>query len=358
MEKRQFDPSWRLNVLWWGAVLCLVWKIGPPLFSLVLPLLAGFAIAFFLKPCINWGCTHMHMRRKPAAVFIVILFYLVIGALLWIFILLLAGQINQLVHHLPELYQQTLPLLTYWNERAVELLSPLSAEMGSSVSTLLSSLTSSAPEAISSMTSALLGWGGRCLSCIPRYGISIGVTILSSIYFCADYRLVVDFLFRQLPPSWRPRLLSIKNFLTDCLLKMARAYFLIFLLTFLEVTAGLWLLRVDTFLLGGLFTAALDILPVIGSSLVLIPWGLFALIQGNQAQGLGILCLYGIVTVVRNFVEPKLVGDSVGLHPLLTLSSIFIGGKLLGGIGILLGPLLVLLLKYLNQTGVIHLYQE
>ena len=166
-----------------------------------------------------------------------------------------------------------------------------------------------------------------------------------------------SFLFRQLPESWRPVVLEVKNFMVSSLFSMGRAYCYILLFTFLEIFAGLWLLRVPSALVIAAIIAFLDILPLIGSGGILIPWALLELLRGGYPLGVGLLILYGIVTVVRNAIEPKLVGQEIGLHPLATITAMFLGLNLAGFGGMLTAPLAVLLIKHLNEEGIITLYR-
>ena len=104
-------------------------------------------------------------------------------------------------------------------------------------------------------------------------------------------------------------------------------------------------------------TAIVDILPVLGTGTVLIPWGLISCFLGTVGQGVGILILYLIITAVRQFLEPKIIGQQVGLHPIVTLICIFAGGKVMGIWGIFLFPVMATVLKKMNDEGSIHLWK-
>ena len=100
-------------------------------------------------------------------------------------------------------------------------------------------------------------------------------------------------------------------------------------------------------LLLGLLIAIIDILPVLGTGTVLIPWGIAELLFENTALGIGLLVLYAVITVIRNFAEPKIVGRQMGINPLFTLLSMFIGIKLLGFAGVIIFPTaLIVTVKY------------
>lgn len=212
------------------------------------------------------------------------------------------------------------------------------------------------------LASAAAAWGERLSSLltgavakVPAVLLFLLVTLISCFFIAVDYTRVCAFLCRLLParaverlPEWHRR---ISRGLRQCL----RAYFLLFLLTFGELFFGLTLMRQKyAFLLAGV-TALLDIFPVLGVGTVLVPWALFRLFTGNTAGGILLLVLYAVITVVRQVVEPHLVGKSIGLHPLFTLISFYVGMKLFGFAGILLGPAIALAVKALffssNGTG-------
>ena len=130
---------------------------------------------------------------------------------------------------------------------------------------------------------------------------------------------------------------------------MIKAYALLLGITFLELCAGLWLLGVRYFLPIAAGIALLDILPVLGTGTILIPWVLISFLTGNRSFAVGLLLLYLFITIARNFLEPKIVGDCIGLHPLVSLVSIYAGLYLFGVTGALLMPCFVLTANFLYQ---------
>ncbi len=134
--------------------------------------------------------------------------------------------------------------------------------------------------------------------------------------------------------------------------KLIKGYAILMLMTFLELLAGFLILRVKYALLLSLLIAVIDILPVLGTGTVLIPWGIAGLILKNTALGIGILVLYAVITVIRNFAEPKIIGKQIGINPLFTLLSMFIGIKLLGFAGVIIFPTaLIVTVKYYSEDN-------
>ena len=195
-------------------------------------------------------------------------------------------------------------------------------------------------EAITRLASGFAGTVADLLRRLPGVLLFLLVWAISCFYFALDYEKVVQTLVRLLPsrvaqrvPEWRVRA-------TVILRKCIKAYFLLFLLTLGELMLGFLLLRVEYPFLLALLAAALDILPVFGVGAVLLPWSLFCLLTGEVLRGVGLLVLYALVTVIRQIAEPHLVGKSLGMHPLLLLVAFYVGIRLFGVVGLLLGPLL------------------
>ena len=184
------------------------------------------------------------------------------------------------------------------------------------------------------------------------------MTIISSFFFAADYDMIIDVLLRQLSEKNRELILKIKTKGIDVLFKFGRAYAILMTLTFFEVFLGLLLLRVNNAFLIAFVTAVVDILPILGTGTVLIPWGIAMLILGHYPLGIGLLILYAIITVVRQTLEPRVVGQQIGLYPLITLTCMFVGTYLFGVVGLFGLPIIATILIQLNRSGDIHLFRK
>lgn len=137
-----------------------------------------------------------------------------------------------------------------------------------------------------------------------------------------------------------------------------RSYLLLFLLTFAELFLGFLILRIPYAGVLAFAIAVFDILPVLGTGGILLPWAAVLLIMGNTPLALGILVLYIVITAIRNTLEPKIVGKQIGLHPLATLIAMFIGLRILGIAGMVIFPVGLSVLVSLEKGGVIHIFPE
>lgn len=199
---------------------------------------------------------------------------------------------------------------------------------------------------------------------IPSIIISVVVTIVLACFMTADYDLIMRFVYCQFPKEKRKDVTRAKELLKMNLGKMAKAYALIMLVTFIEVFIGLTILKMI-----GLFnssyiaviavvTAIVDVIPVLGTGTIVLPWAAYSFITGNIGMGIGLLVLYATVTVIRQIVEPKLVAGQLGLPPFVTLIAMYLGLKIIGVLGVFILPIIAIMLKLLNDEGIIELWKS
>ncbi len=195
-------------------------------------------------------------------------------------------------------------------------------------------------------------------SAFPSIFLFTGVTILGTFYFSCDYERVTKFIKLQIPEKRISFFNELYKQFFNTVIGILRAYGILVLMTFLELLVGFILIGFDYAILLAAFISVIDVLPVLGTGTVLVPWSVISFILGNVKIGLCILILYVIITIIRQIAEPKILGDSVGLHPLVTLISMYSGIKLLGVKGLFLFPLIIIIIKNLNEKGYIKLYKN
>lgn len=199
------------------------------------------------------------------------------------------------------------------------------------------------------LATGLLGLAAK----LPNFFFTTLITLVSTFFISKDKWLILNFFKRQLPPNWAQHAKNIQVDLFKTFFGFLRAEATIMFITFMEVSIGLTMLGFNYAFLLGLIVSFVDILPVLGSGTILVPWALYNIIMKNYMIGIYILVLYGFITIVRQMIEPKIVGQSIGLHPLVTLLSMFIGAKLFGGLGLIMGPVFVVIFKALQKAGII-----
>ena len=199
---------------------------------------------------------------------------------------------------------------------------------------------------------------------VPNFLVAFIVAVIACCFMTADYKRITNFIMRQLSPARRTALLRTKTLTLNTLGKMAKAYGLIMLITFTELMLGLGLLKLIGFYKGGyipliaMIIAIVDILPILGSGTILIPWAIISLFTGRVPLGIGLFVLYIIISVLRQFIEPRLVAGQLGLPPIATLVGMYFGLKLFSIIGMFIVPITINVLKVLNDEGILHLWKR
>ena len=175
-------------------------------------------------------------------------------------------------------------------------------------------------------------------------------TALSAFFGCGNYRGIKEGIRRFLPQEAAEKTSLIIQTSVATLTEMMKTYGLIMLITFSELLLGLGIMNLAGFGTGNIITVALvialiDILPVLGTGTVLIPWALFEFISGRVVSGIMLLILFAVVETVRNLLEPKLIAGKLELHPFFSLAGVYIGGKLFGAAGIFIMPLAMMIFR-------------
>ncbi len=194
---------------------------------------------------------------------------------------------------------------------------------------------------------------GSMATFVPNLVFSSIVTVISTYYFAIDRVKINCFFLSLFPKKIRPWLKRGKDILSQTAIKYLRAYGLLFLITFSELLTAFLIIDIKYSFLLALITALIDVLPVLGTGIILIPWSIVMILMGNYKIGIGLLITYAVITVVRQIIEPKIIGKFIGLSPICALASIYIGLKLMGIWGIIAFPIGAIIL-----TRLIEYYQE
>ncbi|MBP0980991.1 MAG: AI-2E family transporter [Oscillospiraceae bacterium] len=319
------------------------------------PFWAGLGLAYLFRHLAR----NFHSRSPLVTMITGIAFYCAVVLIFWIVFAVGAGKAAELFGKLPTyLESELLPSLSRFGDRLLTKTERFLPASLIPIGRLIEFVSSAARQLTEELSAWFLAAFSGFIRSLPLFLVGFTFMIVSSFAIAMDYERVTQFLMRQLPPAARPLMLNVKNFLISCLFKLIKAYFWITLITFSELCLGLWALRVEHFWQIAAVTALLDMLPLFGSGAVLIPGGLFAILSKNSALGAGLLILFGVIAVVRNIIEPRIVGDSLDLHPAATLAVMYFGLRAFGFTGMIAAPVAALLIRYLNENGKIRLYRS
>lgn len=187
---------------------------------------------------------------------------------------------------------------------------------------------------------------------IPEVIIVIVISIVATFYMSKEsHRYIRDFV-NIFPSEWRNSLLELGSDFSKAFAGFVKAEFIVFVITLIVCILYLVLIKAKYAIILGTITGIFGILPVLGVGIVLVPWSLFAFIIGNNVLAIELLLLTALVTVLRHVIEPKILGDNVGLDPLFVLISMYMGLAATGAIGLILGPFILIAYKSLQKAGV------
>lgn len=355
-EKRK---EFIINTVYFAVVILLAFVCLKYVASWIMPFIIGFLIAFLSKPLVLGLCKIPHMNKKLAAGIVLILEYALIIFLVWILGSKIYDSIRDLFTKLPFYYDNNiLPFFESVFRMLEDLSTKISPETLNEIYAVIENASDSIRGYIIRFSSSMVSWLAGVTTKIPFFFISFVFTILASVFISLDYDAVIDFIKKQLPPKGREFLRDAKKHMGKTVIGYLRAYAIIWLITFLELSVGLSILRIENAIGIAALIAIADILPVIGTGGVLLPWAVISLFLQNYFLAVGLLVLYLVVLGVRNFTEPKIVGDQLGLNPLVTIIAIYLGYRLMGVGGMIFLPIVTNIIVGLQRAGKLKLWAE
>ena len=347
-----------VNFCYCGVLLVLAVVVVKYSWEYLTPFVIAFVVAYCLKPLVNKINVWLKIKRSVAAIITVALFYIggmAVASFLGVQLVLL---VRNLFGALPDYYNNEIaPVVSNILHQFQEFMVTIDPEITAALEDYINSLLERLGSGISSVSMSVLSRVSGGITRIPGLFIKTLITIIASFFISVDYYNITYFIARQLSIKQISLLYDAENYAKTALVQYIKSYSLILGITFCEIALGLWLLRVKRAPLIALLIAVFDILPAVGTGGIIIPWGIIAIILGKIPFGIGMLALYLIVTIVRNTLEPKIVGEQVGLHPVATLMAMFLGTKVMGIVGLFGFPIGLVILKQLNDSGKIKLFK-
>ncbi|MDI6605113.1 MAG: sporulation integral membrane protein YtvI [Thermoanaerobacteraceae bacterium] len=323
----------------------LTFKITP----FLLPFAIGLFFAILIDPAVDFFEKKIKIPRGISSLILIILLIAIIGFFITLIISQLIYELNTLAEYVPKYTESVDMIISNLIDRIRMYYKTLPPNVTTFFENNLQLLLNNISILAKNIATGLLGF----VASLPNFFFIFLLSIVSTFFMSKDKWLILNFLEKQLPPNWIKHAVNIKGDLFQTLIGFLRAETIIMFITFLEVSIGLTIIGFNYAFLLGLIVSFIDILPVLGSGSVLVPWAIYNIAVKNYMVGVYILILYGIVTIVRQLIEPKIVGQSIGLHPLVTLLSMFIGAKLFGGFGLIMGPVFVVIFKAFQKAGII-----
>ena len=369
IEKKR---SFIINTIYAAILIALFYLFFKYALGTVFPIICAAVIAMILQKPVDFISRTTHIKRGFVSAVTVLLSFFFLVAILGLILVWIGSEFKGFFQYfmvqledIPALIEKVrgylANILTFLPEKAEN---AVMSFINEKISTLLNS-NSDAPVTspdfdFSILSTPLLSIWNTAKQ-IPTTIVSIVVAIVACCFMTADFDSLRKFVLGFFKPETQNKIVRAKRLLFPSLGKMVKAYAIIITITFCELSLGLSLLKLLNIYEGGYIfvisalTAVIDIVPVLGTGTVLIPWALYNFISGNYSLAIGLLVIYGCITVIRQVIEPKLVATQLGLPAFLTIVSMFIGSQIFGVIGIFILPITIVMLKLLNDEGIISI---
>lgn len=341
--------SLRMIVL---SVLGLALLYG--LFTIGFPFLLALLVAIFLEKMVQLSMKYLRLNRLTASALASTLFTALMLGFVYLVGFKVVSELIQFWRKAPDYLNEARLFFNDTSERTQLFYDSLPSNVALQLQGWMEAGVTSLADTIKGL-----------LASVSVYFLNIAKTIPSFFVFFVVFVIGLYLISYSLPSLYRsflglfdkqsqPKVVSVLADLRRALLGFLFAQVIISLLTYFVTLIGLLLLRVDYPLAIALLIILVDVLPVLGTSAVLVPWAAYTMLAGNIPLGIGLLILLVVIMIFRRLIEPKIIGDAVGIHPLAALASMYIGFQLIGVIGLILGPVVVIVYLALRRVGLLQ----
>jgi len=333
-------------------ILIVIVRMGPAVFTFFMPFIWAFIAASAMNPLISLLQRKWKIKRGILSIFMVILVLLIMLAIIGGLLFALVREVIQIAQNIDNVlahFNNTLEALAYNLYWLLNLI-PADAEemmaglMDGFVLWVTTQGTVFADAVVANTVAITINIGGGVVSFV--------IFVMSSYFMMTDYPRISERLSKLLGRKNNEGYSTLKNVTLSALGGYMKAQTLMAFSIFLLTLAFLLLIRQESALLLAFLFGILDFLPIVGTSIVLVPWGIINLLGGDYFRGFYLLGMSLTAFLVRRMIEPKIVGDQMGLSPLMALLSIYVGMQLGGVVGLILGPIVAMVLVNLYKAGV------
>ena len=337
--------------------LLTAWIFIRYLLPWTMPFVLACGTAALIEGPINYLRSKFGIQRTFCSVLCVMCWLVFIGGTAIFLAGRILGEFGAFAQELPNMLAALPELLSDFEEDITSRMSSAPAEARNLVYSVVDKTYESASEIPGILAGKALELVSSIAAGAPCAVLFIVTYAAGLLFISTGYPEVTAFFKRQFSERHYPLLSKLKQCIFSSLIQWLKAQFFLLCITFAELSLGFLLLHVRYALLGAAVVALIDLLPVLGTGTVLLPWALICILQRDTAKAVGLIALYCVTATVRSCMEPKLVGAKLGLHPAAALFAMYLGFKCTGIGGMIAFPIGLILLKQLNDSGIIKLWK-
>ncbi|MGR9050288.1 sporulation integral membrane protein YtvI [Halobacillus faecis] len=317
-----------------------------------IPLILAFVTALFLNPAVRFIQFKFRINRKMSVTIVFLLFLIFLGLLGTFAVTRAVTQIVQLADNAPQYINQINNVLLDWEDHMASFSQSMPKEFVDKVTAEMMNAIDRTTTAISEKLQ--LSNIAAAAAKIPELLVSFLVYLIALFLFMLELPRLRNKMHDQFTEATSEKVKFMNARLSYVVFGFLKAQFLVSIIIFFVSLIGLLWIAPDVALIMSLIIWAIDFVPIIGSIVILGPWSVYMLIIGDIAIGtkLGLLAI--VLLAIRRTVEPKVMGRHIGLSPLATLIAMYLGLQLIGLLGFILGPLVVIAFNSAKEAGIIR----
>jgi sporulation integral membrane protein YtvI len=343
----------------YGAVsIIILWLILRYALPWLLPFIVAIVIARLIEPVVRHLTERYQFRRGVASAVCTIIIFAALIALTALIIGRVVIELTAFVNDLPRLLKSATKTITIIGDRINIYIKSAPPEIQNYLNHALDGIANKGADLPAVLSGKVVGLLADVAKMTPKLVLFFFTCALSVFFMSCGYQEVTGFILRQIPKSRHKTLRDFKNDLFSTFGKWLKAELMLAGVTFIEMTVAFLIMRIDFAVLLALLVAFVDLLPVLGSGAVLIPWAIFTMIGGNINNGIALVVIFIVNTVVRSLLEPRMIGRQIGLPPIATLIAMYVGFSSVGVVGMVVFPIGLIMVKNLNDKGYLKLWKN
>ncbi len=310
-----------------------------------MPFLVSFVLALLLEPIIRFFMKKFKWTRRFSAIFVMIIAILIIVGIITWGVITLFSEANNLLDSSEMYYNKAKEFINNATQN-INIMDRIPEELKTSIQNVENNIITGITDWITSVLTGITNW----IMEVPNLILAIFFSIMSLYFLCTDKIYMIDQLEHHLPETWMKKLTKHLKEIIKALGEYLRAEATLIAISFIISLIGFTIysmigLNMPFPLLAALGIAFVDALPILGSGTVMVPWAILSALNGDMVLGVAIIGLWAIMSIVRQFLEPKLIGKHIGIHPAFTLIAMYTGYKIWNVTGLIIGPILLIILK-------------
>ena len=333
-----------------SALVLILLFILPKAIEILLPFIFASIIAVVISPLVNFLEKKLKFPRALATIVTMIIALVLLGLLVFTVVYQGVYSLQELADRLPGMLYTDIKL-PQWISNINEMYFNLPIEVKDFIAEVEVNIKENLIQILQPATKATITFAKNVAVKLPSMFIFTVILLLAIFFISYDKNKISYHIRKSMPEKIKVHWYAFIKSLKLACGGYIRAQMIIMTIVFTILLIGFTFLNVKTAVLFAFIIALIDVIPILGTGTILWPWAIISLLQTDYKLAIGLIIIYLVVLLTRQFIEPKIVGSQIGLHPLATLLTMYTGYKLVGVIGMILGPIIAILVISLVKAS-------